>query len=61
MDAWIKFWELSFGCLVALYYVIAIVLIPLGIRDLFALFKRLNENRNNVEPQINADSRRSNF
>jgi len=45
MDFWIQFWKIAFVAILAAYYLIAVVLVPLGIYDLFALFKRLGQSR----------------
>ena len=44
MNGWLTFWAVSFAVIVAVYFLIAIILVPLGARDLLRLFRRLNQD-----------------
>ena len=45
MDQWIEFWK--YACIVgfAAFYLLALIIIPLGGRDLLRLFKHLGGRR----------------
>ena len=55
MESWITFWTVAFIVIVVAYYLIAIVLLPLGIRDLFALFSQLNKDDVNQADQAECE------
>ena len=42
MDGWIEFWKWAYLIGLTGFFALSVVLIPLGIRDLFALFKHLS-------------------
>ena len=45
MDAWITFWK--YFCLIGIiiFYILVVFIIPLGIRDIILLFKKLSGDR----------------
>jgi hypothetical protein len=50
MDGWITFWKIAYVIGMGSFFVLAIVIVPLGARDLLALFRHL-ERKNDVPPQ----------
>lgn len=44
MNGWLTFWGVSFAAIVVAYFAIAVILMPLGVRDLLRLFGRLNQD-----------------
>jgi hypothetical protein len=54
MDSLKIFWTMAYIIGLALFAVMALIIIPLGFRDLIRLFARLNEDRGNgVDPAEN--------
>ena len=45
MESWITFWKIA--CIVGFsaFYILALVVIPLGAKDLVALFRHLSRDR----------------
>jgi hypothetical protein len=41
-QAWKNFWAWAFTIGIGAFYVLVVVMIPLGLRDLFRLLRRLN-------------------
>ena len=55
MQAWITFWK--YFCLIGiiLFYILVVLIIPFGIRDLISMLRGLSCNKNDEEknkPQI---------
>ena len=49
MESWIEFWKWTYVIMLGLFYLIVLVVIPLGIRDLVRLFRMLRQDREESE------------
>ena len=49
MQNWIEFWKWTFAIVACLFYLIVLVIIPLGARDLVQLFRL--DRKANDEPE----------
>ena len=49
MQDWIEFWKWTFAIMAGLFYLIVLVIIPLGARDLVQLFRP--DRKENDEPE----------
>lgn len=56
MDHWVAFWQWVFIIGLGSFFLLALVIIPLGGRDLLRLFKRLAEQQREAE-RAEAESR----
>ena len=45
MEAWITFWKVICTIAFSAFYLLVLFVIPLGARDLVALFRHLNRDR----------------
>lgn len=43
METWIAFWKIVIGGCVAVYYLMAILLVPVAFRDMVALARKLKQ------------------
>ena len=45
MQAWITFWK--YFCIIGIivFYILVVIILPLGIKDLISLFRDLSSNR----------------
>ena len=51
MDTWITFWKWLCVVSVIVYFLMGLVLVPLAVRDLFILVKKLNINNGSPPSQ----------
>jgi len=56
MNGWLAFWKWVCIINVVLYYLIAIVLVPMAIRDVIILVRRLNISKNEYNKNILAEN-----
>lgn len=54
-DAWITFWEWAFVIGIGTFFLLVIAVIPLGARDLIALFKVLNKEVDTIHDPKSPD------
>jgi len=52
MEAWIGFWKIILGGSVAVYYLMAILLVPVAFRDMIALARKLKQRQNETASSI---------
>jgi len=51
MNTWIAFWKLLCMISVVIYFLMGLILVPMAIRDLFILLKKLNiDNISHADP-----------
>ena len=50
MDAWMTFWKIACVIGFTAFYILVLVVIPIGARDLFRLFRHLSRDRGQDEP-----------
>jgi len=51
MDGWITFWRFAYIIGLSSFFLLAIVIVPLGARDLVRLFKHLDRKTNQQPPR----------
>jgi hypothetical protein len=50
MDNWITFWEIAYVVGLGSFFVLAVLIVPLGARDLVRLFKHLDRQTDPEPP-----------